>query len=479
MPRTAPAAPTFEQLPARLARATPREQADRVVFSVKVKVVTPIFGGAAITRSIDEVDVIRVPSIRGHLRMWWRAQQSTALSGPALAQAEKALWGGATDTDGGQGGRSPVEIAVKVLHKGEVDKANVELRDPGSYATWPARRTQNTREAPRRKVGTIFELTLSCPPDAVPAVKSAVRAWLLFGGYGGRTRRGCGGLTVEGTLEERHAWLPTITDDGTLHGLPLVLPLGARGHNDTPSLCGATLLIGTANGAAGAWQQSLDWLRDFRQGAPGTGPNPSHHPNFARERGADNTRPGRSTWPEADKIRRLASLPRGRTGWAHAPLHNDVPVFPRAGFGLPIVGQFQRNDRHRAPYALPEPNPYEIKWRRPRNRPNNNRHRDDAQDQDEVMRRLASPLIVKALPLADGRFVPCALWLNRTYPAGQVYVEGNYIGKRGAAFDDLVAPGEGARYHWLTVGQRAPRGSRLKTAFIEWLKAQRAAREVR
>ena len=43
-----------------------------------------------------------------------------------------------------------------------------------------------------------------------------------------------------------------------------------------------------------------------------------------------------------------------------------------------------------------------------------------ARDVSKQLDRFASPLIVKALPLADNRFVPCALWLNRAYPVGAV-----------------------------------------------------------
>src|SRR5690606_20083052 len=107
---------------------------------------------------------------------------------------------------------------------------------------------------------------------------------------------------------------------------------------------------------------------------------------------------------EADKIRHLTRRTRG-----HEPRHNGVPVWPRAGFGLPIVGRFQRQARNGG--RLDEPDDFLLLWRRGR------------ENED----RLASPLIVKAVPLAGGTFVPCALWLNRAYPAGsgvEVYVKG-------------------------------------------------------
>lgn len=38
--------------------------------------------------------------------------------------------------------------------------------------------------------GTQFRLTLIAAGSCETEVKNALRAWILFGGYGGRTRRG-------------------------------------------------------------------------------------------------------------------------------------------------------------------------------------------------------------------------------------------------------------------------------------------------
>ena len=86
--------------------------------------------------------------------------------------------------------------------------------------------------------------------------------------------------------------------------------------------------------------------------------------------------------------------------------------------------------------------------------------------------RLASPLIVKALPLADGRFAPCALWLHRGYPDGKVGLKKDdpRHDRSRADFDVLVAPGDKARFAPLASGNDAPQGTRLRTAFFDWLK---------
>ncbi|HLV12164.1 MAG TPA: RAMP superfamily CRISPR-associated protein, partial [Trueperaceae bacterium] len=66
--------------------------------------------GSHLTRAIDDVDVIRAPSVRGHLRCWWRALYAAQYtSADALHQRESALWGRAATDDGG---RSAVEIRL-------------------------------------------------------------------------------------------------------------------------------------------------------------------------------------------------------------------------------------------------------------------------------------------------------------------------------------------------------------------------------
>src|SRR5205807_10039745 len=91
--------------------------------------------------------------------------------------------------------------------------------------------------------------------------------------------------------------------------------------------------------------------------------------------------------------------------------------------------------------------------------------------EDAPRDRLASPLVVKALSLADGRFVPCALWLHRAYPSGKVALFSGRepaTGLRGAApFDRLVAPGDTPRIRALRTAHD------LRSAFLDWLQRRR------
>ncbi len=414
-------------------------------IAVRVEVATPILGGSSQTRAVDEIDVIRPVTVRGHLRFWWRALHGDQFSTPGdLYAAESALWGRAA-SDGA--GRSPVEVRVDVDRRGGIDEEPIRLygahATPGAYALWPAREQAKDRvpTAPRRLPGTRFTLTLLVPEARATEVRHAVHAWLLFGGYGSRTRRGVGSFRVVGDAD---AWLPTQPTReafAALFGRDVFAP-PSRPASDTPWLAGAALHIGAAHrDACGAWTTALDWLKDFRQGTRG-GPG-----ERAREPGDGKPQPARpsvSNWPEADKIRHL----RGKTK-AHPPRHNARPAWPRAGFGLPIVGQFQ--DKARDGGRLVEPGPFELRWRA------------GPDDHD----RLASPLIVKALPLADDTFVPCALWLHRAYPPGEVILQGT--AGSGAAFDLCVAPGDKPLFSAL-----AGKGT-LRTAFLAWLCARHQA----
>jgi CRISPR-associated protein Cmr1 len=455
-------------------------------LSVHLEVVTPILGGSHQTRAIDDVDVIRVPSVRGHLRFWWRALYAAQYAkSNALYQRESALWGHAATDDGG---RSAVEVRISVKKTGAIDTEDIRLYDskdgkktPGAYALWPARKEKQTETppAPRRLPGTQFRLTLKVAGSATDEteVRNAVRAWILFGGYGGRTRRGLGSLKV---IDDVNGWLPTAASREALtnlFGLDIFAPPGQPAC-EVPWLEGASMHVGPAgSNAQTAWTTALDWLREFRQGTSGARqPDPS----------GTNQRPSVSNWPEGDKVRQLSSPKKG-LGWAHKPRHNSKPAWPRAGFGLPIIGQFQQQSRQARPgwkngdkkpkylywdelspshpnYGT-EPDGFELRWRSPKKQ----RLREfDEHD------RLASPLIVKALPLADGTFVPCALWLNRSLPNGAQagLARTKHDGRPNekevdpatvAPFDCLVAEGDKALFPALA-GKTS-----LREAFLDWL----------
>ncbi|MCL6607017.1 MAG: type III-B CRISPR module RAMP protein Cmr1 [Geminicoccaceae bacterium] len=445
----------------------PRRRAVRggpVLETVRLdlELVTPVLGGAAVPRTIDAVDIVRVPSIRGQLRFWWRALNvQRYVSAKKLYEAESALFGRAADEGGG---RSPVELRVVSVAPGQKDESEVRLTSgkrgpatPGAYALFPARaEAGGTPTAPRRKPGTGFTLELRAPKERLEELRHVLRAWILFGGYGSRTRRGLGGLAL---VRDRELWLPreaSLAEFGRLFGRDVFAPQAVPAElAQTPRLAGASLLVGKALSPADldfkdrvmteaerAWLTALHWLRDFRQETD-TG---------AREPGAGN-RPSISNWPEADKIRHLTGKTR-----SHEPRYGPDPAWPRAAFGLPIVGQFQKKARDGGTYD--EPDPFELTWK----------------DREGLHNRLASPLIVKAMPLADGQFVPIALWLARDWPPhGRVVLRKNKtedVPKSAAPFDKLLSEKDPVLFPPL-------RGkTSLRAAFLDWLASEKKATRI-
>ncbi len=435
----------------------------------RLRTVTPILGGAHRTREIDTVDFVRVPAIRGALRMWWRALFGGEYDEVrALYEREVQVWGGllSGETRGAAPAqkvkRSPVQITIAVHNAKmvEVDRESPAMSARDGYALWPAREERNHGQlkrpaAPRRLPGLEFTLTMQFP--AAEAVRrevlGAVRAWILFGGYGGRTRRGVGSLTLLEAHTERESdrWLPkeaTRDEIVKVFGWNPFESSSSRGCDDLPLLAGAELVSGQPKkDAQQVWFEALGWLQEFRQGRARSEVKrfPS---NAARDRGSKV--PGKSFWPEPDKIRHIFG-----GSWKKEARHNATPVWPRAGFGLPIVGKVKG------------PGDFKLHW---------------FDRKDHGHERLASPLIVKAMPLDGGRFVPIGIWLHRAYPDGTVGLSADHwrSDRSRASFDQLVAEGDTALYAPLVTKavRNAQAGHKLQRAFMDWVTQKNRVRRI-
>ena len=434
-----------------LQHPTRRGEEPRDGFVLQIETATPILGGAAQPREIDDIDIIRVPTIRGHLRFWWRALYGGQyVSATDMSVAESALWGRATSD---AGGRSAVEVGVKVLRGQAADTGNVAPNSKDGYALWPARgTTDGGMPAPRYREGIQIELTVTAPQAKLPEVSKAIRAWLLFGGYGSRTRRGVGALKLVSNRQSCKGWLPEIDYIDELKPDELGTELhkeldnlfdfgifkGTAPLTTFPVLTNYTLVVGTpGRDAVAAWHTALGWLKQFRQG-------------IGVARPAGQGRPGRSYWPEPDKLRLLT----GKHG--HTPRYTDrMPAWPRAEFGLPIVGRFTGPN---------EPPDFQITWQDRNNK---------------VQSRMASPLILKPLAVFDPGnscqfFLPCLLWLTRTQPDGCVVVTNSTgsnkvaVPHSGAAFGTLAASAAEGRQFSQMFRPMAGKQS-VKQAFVDWV----------
>lgn len=303
----------------------------------EVEAITPVLGGGVDSFEPDAHDIVRVPSIRGALRWWWRALQ-TEPDVDKLRRAEREAWGGVGGSPEATFS-SAVRVWVDVVKPGRVvaagehdlrgDRLAVLPRWLGGrelgYGLFPLQQPAAARErwtgrgpmpTKSQREAMSFRLTVAISPrEGLPSpeadVVRAVTLWLALGGYGARTRRGFGALSAPGAYAAARASL-----DPLRGGAPII---------ERPSLRGCALFESTAafRSAIDAHRALLGALQEFRQGV-----------GFARNPGGE--RPGRSRWPEPDTLRALS----GRSEAHHKPAPGANGA-PRAAFGLPIVATFK------------------------------------------------------------------------------------------------------------------------------------------
>ena len=299
--------------------------------SMRCRLVTPMYGGGVQAAIPDIKMPIRAAAIRGQLRFWWRllAKQKWGLQDKDLHQAECALWGGmgANDTDGQA---SKVFLRVReIKFKGKpVETQQIEvltalfteyapnMSSPLNYALFPARPAQGQEPSirlfkPDLKWELHWRLAASASENDKQQVLETLRWWVMFGGVGARTRRGCGAFIVE-TCSIKEIMQPISVEEAQEAGCRLVMRQ-EKGK------------------AEQAWKEAVERLRDFRQKA-NVGRNPPSEQAKREKKPA-----GRSRWPEPDAIRKITKHPCVR----HQPEHPAGNIFPRAMFGMPIIFHFK------------------------------------------------------------------------------------------------------------------------------------------
>ena len=354
--------------------------------------VTPMFGGGVKAREVDENQPIRAAAIRGQLRFWWRLLnrldgQGEVKESQALFEEEREIWGGLGDVK--TLARSRVWLRVRnvkgvkttpaakiVIKKGKERIDWGELNDV-SYVLFSATSADNSKPegfiAKLLMPGARFDLEIGWhgpeDPKKWGAVREAVACWASFGGVGARTRRGCGAIKVT---------------DAT--GVLLSLP------KDRLEECGCQIRVTNEFGSAReAWRYAVGRLKKFRQGE-----------GFARNAG-DGKTPGQSRWPEADSIRRITGIYyRDETGKDHKPKNSPEVAFPRAFFGMPIITQFKDGNKKSVGYS-DRLDPYDTELIPA--------ELAKTEVQDKRYNRMASPLILRPVPAAGGKWRAVALCL--------------------------------------------------------------------
>lgn len=211
---------------------------------------TPIYKGGSTTAQIDEGSPFRVPSIRGALRYWWRAT-STIAEVAALRAREEEIFGG---VHGDTRVASDVTMAL-------FDQRSAPGPRPTNKAyAFGVTGKEPEGDAKKKQVhnDATGKLRVEWRDDGRgKEVKRALQAWLLFGGTGGRSRRGAGSVWWTKGLE-----VPATVDDFVKMGRALV---PARTSALWPTLHGGALLVGPASSSSDeAWAEGLNGIRDVR-----------------------------------------------------------------------------------------------------------------------------------------------------------------------------------------------------------------------
>jgi CRISPR-associated protein Cmr1 len=351
----------------------------REICTLDIDVITPMFGGGYEPRIVDPESVVRAPQVRGYLRFWWRAVEAARLqTSHELFEAESRLWGAA-----GTCGEVAVRVGIRdpgrnrrlqdiiadaeqrgAAHRARWQRQNGPVRarkagatDPGlGYFLFPFRGEQkNKLEEARGREGVRFSLVVSMSEAARPQVERALRAWLAFGGVGARTRRGCGALRGPG------GWQPP-SRDSLEAWLTALAPGVLRRTPQVPSLASATLLLcPKARDATDAWHQLATFWARFRKGHVGDVP-------YEPRRGGH--------WKDYATLSIL-------TDKRLQSLRLNKPFL-----GLPIIYQPFQNARFAGTLK------------------------------PETSGRMASPVILKPVVLADGSVHPLILVLRTLEPSG-------------------------------------------------------------
>ena len=327
----------------------------------EIELITPMYGGGVVAGVNEQERPIRVPSIRGQLRFWWRATRGTAFTSlEELKKREAEIWGSTERA-------SPtwVEVACAPYNQSRDYNGNYgfEKYGPETYALFPAANQENRHNLV--KEGLSFSLRLRYDAEYEADVQCAVWAWVNFGGLGARTRKGCGVLFCKELAPQNAQTFGTWLKEGLQKYKVISSPV-----EDLPHVSRKVFFGQGERASLAAWSKGLSAIKDFRQ-----------RPGLARSSGS-GPRPGRSYWPEPDTIRRALK--------SHAPAHRPDPDkpdgFPRAPFGLPIVFHF-KDERSGDPSTEAYP---------------------------KGKKRMASPLIISPLGTQDGQFLPLALFLDGT-----------------------------------------------------------------
>lgn len=378
---------------------------DSKLLVIKLELITPLVGGGTVAGKVDDSFLIRPTAIRGALRFWWRATRGKTFlpkKDPiqSMKNREDTIWGSIESS-------SPVSINIEnVVRKrnGLLNGKNhdLDIKNIDSslkYVFFPFRdATGFWTDKDRICFTLVIRKTISYDPAVLEEIECAIWAWIMFGGLGARTRRGCGALhCLQVELPEGREPFP-FSMPGSKHFQDFQdwlrrcfdhygVPNGSLGDS-APWPVVESVLARLAKDQINGWLDAVNVLRHFRQGK-----------GVGRDSGQGKV-PGRSRWPEAESIRSRVleqkKMKRPMGPGKNNMKKNDFTVdwkewdsrledgntriegYPRAEFGLPIIMELRHNQ-------LKRDQPLKV----------------TIQKSDEID-RLASPIIIRPGILGDG-----------------------------------------------------------------------------
>ncbi len=365
-----------------MARPAPKAQApdwqepsSYHTICLQLRLITPLFGGGYEAREVDPVCIIRPATIRGHLRYWWRALYGGQYSSCSqMFEEESNLWGGASDGNKDRAGK--VSLWVQQVQWGQKEITVNNFQPRGSPAkVGPEAQyllyvfgEQKKENIPPAKGYTDVSFTLcvrlhpSLNSHKRQQVENTLKAWIALGGIGARTRRGCGALTV---AQQREKWLPPADPKAREQWFSHLAPPSSNSTAVRFTSLPGTRLICGAPVAETQWMKVLHdlgsfWAR-FRKGHVG--------------KGVTYTPMAGCKWQDY----RGALVPFSKR-------KSDPISLCKPYLGLPIVYQRFKN----APF--------------------------DSAVEAQDTGRMASPVILKPMALADGRICPVCAVLRAPQP---------------------------------------------------------------
>ena len=353
------------------------KRGELVSKSYRFELITPMLGGDADNFVINKRTPVRSQSIKGQLRFWWRTMQGET-NAKELLKKEVEIWGGYFENKALQS-----RIKISVSNFKDLKTTPITKERPwtnpnvlASYVLFPV--FNGNIKDPSLFVQASFTVTLTYEREKEKDAINSLLLWALFGGVGGRTRRGCGSVYSEQLLKEcginSIAKVKKIIDD---------VGAGNSAELSYARMKGAKLFYSKSR--AGDVKSLLKKYGEYRQARTPKRDGENH--------------PGRSYWPEPDAIRRLV-LPQhllDSPANLHKPEHPDKIWFPRAAFGLPIETSFKTDGR-----GAHDPDKQMLK---------------PIDDKGNIKERWPSPYIIKQVKLGSETF-DIMLVLNQKFPAG-------------------------------------------------------------